>query len=361
MRSTGRCFRQSRPKPASFYRAVVLMAEIRRPVQVQVDAGGHLLCACGCRRASRSEDGGCSGACSRRTRPPKTRPISAAFRSLSGRRCCRRPRSAVFLAATLLLLRLFRGAARRYRGNPDPPFSVVGIVFFVNRLAKAVLSPSLPNWRLILGREQGGQASGRSRFGDGIVHRHRLFPVLVNETLGSPLSLTVGESLFATVIFGVLVILVGLVKPFSYGDGRPRPWPPFLRVLLFVLGGFDHPRGARRLYRICEIRLATDRGHRRHPGHHVYRLPLRPRDRRGRRLCRNRARPPAGEMFEADDPTLDQLALVVSITINLLILLICLPLILLQWGFQLGDIRPGPTSSPPASTSARSPSRRPAS
>ena len=28
-------------------------------------------------------------------------------------------------------------------------FVVIGVVFFVNRLAKAVLSPRLPNWRLI--------------------------------------------------------------------------------------------------------------------------------------------------------------------------------------------------------------------
>ena len=28
-------------------------------------------------------------------------------------------------------------------------FNVIAIVFFVNRLARAVLSPKLPNWRLI--------------------------------------------------------------------------------------------------------------------------------------------------------------------------------------------------------------------
>ena len=37
--------------------------------------------------------------------------------------------------------------------------------------------------------------------------------------------------------------------------------------------------------------------------------------------------------------TLDQLGLVVSLAINLMIVLIFLPLILLMWGFQLGDIQ----------------------
>ena len=40
--------------------------------------------------------------------------------------------------------------------------------------------------------------------------------------LGSPLSLTVAESLIATVLTGILVILIGLVRPFADDDGRPR-------------------------------------------------------------------------------------------------------------------------------------------
>ena len=50
----------------------------------------------------------------------------------------------------------------------------------------------------------------------------------------------------------------------------------------------------------------------------------------GRRLERS---------FKLDQTTLDQLALVVSIAINLLIMVIGLPLILFLWGFQPGDIR----------------------
>ena len=51
----------------------------------------------------------------------------------------------------------------------------------------------------------------------------------VFEMLGSPLSLTVGESLVATVLTGILVILIGVVRPFADEDGRPRRWHPLLR------------------------------------------------------------------------------------------------------------------------------------
>src|SRR5258708_35179438 len=39
-----------------------------------------------------------------------------------------------------------------------------------------------------------------------------------------------------------------------------------------------------------------------------------------------------------DETALDQLGLVVSLAINLMIVLVFLPLILLTWGFRLGDI-----------------------
>src|SRR5690606_12889706 len=42
--------------------------------------------------------------------------------------------------------------------------------------------------------------------------------------------------------------------------------------------------------------------------------------------------------FDFDEATEDQIGLAVSIVIHLLVLAIGIPLILLQWGFQWGDI-----------------------
>ena len=61
---------------------------------------------------------------------------------------------------------------------------------------------------------------------------------------------------------------------------------------------------------------------------------------RGRRLRRHTAVGRRLEhSFKLDQTTLDQLALVVGIAINLLITVIGLPLILFMWGFQPGDIQ----------------------
>jgi small-conductance mechanosensitive channel len=54
--------------------------------------------------------------------------------------------------------------------------------------------------------------------------------------LGSPLSLTVAKSLLATIVVGVLVILISVVQPFQNEDGSPRPWPRWLRYPLIVIG-----------------------------------------------------------------------------------------------------------------------------
>ena len=58
------------------------------------------------------------------------------------------------------------------------------------------------------------------------------------EQMGSPLSLTVARSFLSTVGVGVLLILMGCVKPFRGTDGRPRPWPAWLRYSAFAVGGF---------------------------------------------------------------------------------------------------------------------------
>ena len=57
--------------------------------------------------------------------------------------------SAVFLAATYLLYDYFAVLRGDIGEMMTALFIVIGIVFFVHRLASAVLSPRLPNWRLI--------------------------------------------------------------------------------------------------------------------------------------------------------------------------------------------------------------------
>ena len=177
--------------------------------------------------------------------------------------------------------------------------------------------------------------------------------------LGSPLSLTVGESLVATVLTGILVILIGLVRPFVDEDGRPQPLASAAALRASIsLGGLTIVAALARLYRPRALPLGADRAS---PARSWRRCisascPRGPISEEGAFADTRRAA--AGSAASSlDETTLDQLGLVVSIAINLLVVVIGLPLILFLWGFQPGDIRPGPTSSRPGSASARSPSR----
>ncbi len=217
-------------------------------------------------------------------------------------------------------------------------FYVIAVVFFVHRLGRAVLAPTQLEWRLIpVGRSAGRllvTLVSATAFFTGLDH----FLSKVFEVLGSPLSLTVGESLVSTFLTGALIILIGLVKPFVDAKGTARPWHPAFRFLLYGLGGATIVAGllgyiglARFMSQQIVVTgaiLAT-----------MYigfqsAAAIAAEGAFGSTALGRRY----GRWFKVDETTLDQLGLVVSVSINFIIILIGMPLILLQWGFQPGDI-----------------------
>ncbi|WP_269929706.1 mechanosensitive ion channel family protein [Aminobacter sp. HY435] len=217
-------------------------------------------------------------------------------------------------------------------------FYVIAIVFFVSRLATAVLSPRLPKWRLIPVESRAARwlvvLIVATTFFTGLDY----FLSNVYRVLGSPLAVTVGEALVSTVIIGLLVILIGLVKPFVDDDGQPKSWPRMLRYILFLLGGVTIAaallgyvglaRFVSQQIVVTGAILATM---------YIGFLSSQAMNEEaafakttvGRRLQRK---------FSLDDTTLDQLGLVTSIFINLMVLVVGIPLILFQWGFRPGDM-----------------------
>ncbi len=216
--------------------------------------------------------------------------------------------------------------------------SVIGMVFCVNRLTTAALEPRLPNWRLI------PVATGPARWLVGlttamaVVLGFNYFLSVVNEKMGSPLSLTIARSFVATIIVGVILILMGLLRPFRAKDGSWRPWPAWLRFLTIGLGLFTIAAallGYIGLALFVSLQvvvtgtiLVTA---------YIGFLSARAIGEEG-----GFADTSVGRWLSAnssyEDTALDQLGLVVSIAINLMIVLVFLPLILLMWGFQPGDI-----------------------
>jgi small-conductance mechanosensitive channel len=216
--------------------------------------------------------------------------------------------------------------------------TVIGMVFCVNRLTNAALEPRLPNWRLI------PVASGPARWLVGlttamaIVLGFNYFLSVVNEKMGSPLSLTIARSFVATIIIGVILILLGLLKPFNRDDGSWRPWPAWLRFIAIGLGLFTIAAAllgyiGLALFVAFQVVvtgtvLVTA---------YIGFLSARAIGEEG-----GFADTSVGRWLSTnssyEDTALDQLGLVVSIAINLMIVLVFLPLILLMWGFQPGDI-----------------------
>jgi len=218
-------------------------------------------------------------------------------------------------------------------------FIVLALVLFVNRLAHAVLSPRLPNWRLV------NIEPRPARLLVWLITAMAIatgFDYLFSEVFrirGAPLALTVGESLAATVIVGILLILIATVKPFADGEGRPKAWPLLLRISFYVVGAatvlaallgyiglakFVSQQivitGA--ILAMMYIGVLSGRAVAEEGAFAETAL--------GRRL---------GERWRVEEATFDQIGLATSILINIFVLFVGLPMILLQWGFQWGDIR----------------------
>ncbi|KQZ19194.1 mechanosensitive ion channel protein [Mesorhizobium sp. Root552] len=245
----------------------------------------------------------------------------------------------VFFAATYF----FFNSSNVLRGDIGVFLSaamlILTTVFLVNRLANAALAPGLPNWRLI------PVESGSARW---LVHLATAMAVVVgisnflsvvNEQMGSPLSLTIARSFIATIIVGVILILIGLVKPFRTHEGVWRPWPAWLRYSAFLLGGFTIGAAlfgyiglalfvSQQVVVTGTILITAYIGF----------LSAKAIGEEG-----GFGGSSAGRWLTSnaniEESTLDQFGLAVSVALNLLIVVVFLPLILLMWGFQPGDIQ----------------------
>lgn len=218
-------------------------------------------------------------------------------------------------------------------------FQVVGVVYFLHRLGKMVLAPALPNWRLIPVESHAAQLLVALISVTAVFNGLDVFLASVFRLRGSALSLTVAESFVSTIVTGVLIVMIGLVKPFAQADGAPKRWPAAARFLFFGLGALailsalaGYIGFARFVARqivvtgailgLMYIGLLLARA--------VAEEGALGRNRFGRQLQRR---------LRLDETGLDQMALLFSFCINALVLLVGVPLILLQWGFQPGDLQ----------------------
>jgi small-conductance mechanosensitive channel len=245
----------------------------------------------------------------------------------------------VFLASTIFLFNYFNVLRGDIGVFLNALAILIGVVFCVNRLTNAALSPNLPNWRLIPVESVPARWLVRLATAMALVIGFNTFLSIVNKQLSSPLSLTIARSFLATVVFAVILILMGLVRPFRTQDGVWKPWPAWLRYSAFALGLFTI--GAALLGYIglaifvslqvvvtgtilvtAYIGFLSARAIGAEGGFGGSSI--------GRWLA---------EKGNVEETTLDQLGLAVSVCLNVMIVVVFLPLILLMWGFQPGDIQ----------------------
>jgi small-conductance mechanosensitive channel len=202
-----------------------------------------------------------------------------------------------------------------------------------------VLSPSLPQWRLVHVETNAAHWLFWLIFATVTVNGLDYLLSAIYDVMGSPLSLTVGESLAATVLVGVLVVMFGFAKPFRAEDGSLRSWPRPVKYLFIGLGvvtvaasllgyiGFAKflaqqivVTGAILATMYLGFRTAGAAAEEGALAHAAF----------GRGLQRR---------FSLDEATLDQIGLAAGTALQILVVVIGVPMILLQWGFQWGDIR----------------------
>jgi len=212
-------------------------------------------------------------------------------------------------------------------------------VFLVNRLTNAVLAPKLPQWRLVPVESRPARWLVRLATAMAIAVALNNFLSQVADQMSSPLSLTVTRSFIASLIVGVILILIGMVKPFRGEEGNWKPWPVWLRYSLFAIGVLTIAAAlfgyigfaifvSLQVVMTGTILVTAYIGF----------------------LCGGAIGAEGGlggswlgrwmmAHGYADESSMDQIGLGISVLLNMLILLIFLPLTLFMWGFQPGDIQ----------------------
>ena len=244
---------------------------------------------------------------------------------------------AVFMAATYYLFDYFKVLRPDIREILVGLFQLLAVVFFVSRLARAILSPDLPAWQLLQIEPKPARLLFYLVTATAFVTGFDNFTNLLNEVLGSPLSLTIAKSFFASILVGLLVIAISLVKLTQ--DRNRLLSNKNTRIALFLLGLMPiivALLGYVGLSRFVTQQIVVT-------GAILVTMYLGFKSAQSLSSEGSFVKSNAGgrlrEHYGLSDVSLDRIGVGSSIIVNLLALAIGIPLILLQWRFQWEDIQ----------------------
>ena len=145
-----------------------------------------------------------------------------------------------FLASAYFLLDTFNVLRPDIAPIVSSFFALIGLVFFVTAVSRAVLAPSAPNWRLVKLSNKGARDVTIAIFLMAVVNGLDYLFAVISETYSSPVVLTVMKSLASSLIVGFLLFFVSFLRPVLSDKGDPtapgRPWPRTVAVTLRVVG-----------------------------------------------------------------------------------------------------------------------------
>ncbi len=215
-------------------------------------------------------------------------------------------------------------------------------LFFVTRLASAVLSPARSSWRLVRVSDRGARMLMVPIFAMALVNGLDYLLGSISDSLGSPVLLTVAKSFLASIIIGLTLMSMAWIRPTLRPDepfdAPGRPWPRVISVSFLLMGAgliaiaLTGYVGLARFIATqiivtgailvtMYIGILTGRS--------VSKQGAFAETVVGRYLERR---------FRLEQVGLDQIGLAAGLGIYALVVLFFIPLILLQWGFQIADI-----------------------
>lgn len=215
-------------------------------------------------------------------------------------------------------------------------------IFFVARLARAILAPKMAAWRLVNLSDGGARVLYLLVVAMVIVNGLDFVGDQVSQSLGSPVVLTVFKGIIAVFLIALILIAMAMGRPMVAASGDPaapgQPWPRFISFTLLVagvglmataaLGYVGFARFAATQIVVTGAVLTTM-----YIGYLSGKAISEPgafaQTAIGRRI---------EDRFEFGNVALDQTGLGAGLLISLAVLLIGVPLILLSWGFQVQDI-----------------------
>lgn len=222
-------------------------------------------------------------------------------------------------------------------------FGFLWLVFFVARLSALVFAPDYPNWRLARVTNHGARQLYWLIVSMAVINGLDYLLGQISESLNSPVVLAIVKSLTASVLIGLILIVMSFLKPLlpedrqMDGQGRPFPRgiPALLRLaglglILCVLSGYlGVARFAATQMVLSGAMLVTM---------YIGILSGRAVGKQGG-FAKTAFGRYLAERFKLGEVALDQIGLGAGLSINGLALLFGVPLILLTWGFQIQDIQ----------------------